>query len=268
MKIGIVFIFIASTLFAQDTEHGQFKTLIIGDWQLDQTEIVDGFPIHSEGNRFVSQENRSKKITITSDSVYNHRDSTLRFYVRNRNFPYQIHYDSLMRASYLTIYEGKARKLTEVESYEIVKCTRDELILRSYHFLNDGLDQVSISIVYTYRKERVSASLSEIAGKWFYCSDQSSSFLSENDSLTFEFTRLPNDSLCQMQHHIDLEFKREQYENLVEFQIYNASSGVFGKIPFTIDPIKQLIYLTGNDESLIYQFQIVNNEKLILSTDR
>lgn len=164
MKLGIVILLTASNLFTKDMEQEQLKELIVGDWQLDQTEMVDGYAIHSDENRLTSQVDRSKKITITSDSIYNHRDSTLRFYVRNRNFSYKFLYDSLLRAHYLTLYEGKSKKQTEVESYEILKCTVDELILRSYHFLNEGLDHVSISIVYIYRKERVTICLTERAG--------------------------------------------------------------------------------------------------------
>lgn len=67
---------------------------------------------------------------------------------------------------------------------------------------------------------------------------------------------------------MNLEFKRQNYENLVGFQFSNDFSAVFGDIPFSIQPNDQLIYLISTNETLIYHFTIDNNEKLILSIDR
>lgn len=272
MKLILVFLLISPTLFSQDEvrntiyEHELFDSLIRGNWQLTQVEIVDGYNIISDTNRFISQESRIKKITITSDSIYNHRDTTLRFYVRNRNYSYKIKYDTIMRSNYLNLYSGKGRKLHKEESYEIVKCSIDELVIKSYQFLNNGLDFTSISIVYTYRKDGVSDLLNKIAGEWFYCSNQSNSFMTENDSLTYEFMRASDDFVCQKSNnHIDLEFKRENYENMVEFVFSNEYGGVLGKSNFNIDPINSLIYIMSTNKSFVYNYKVVNSEKLILS---
>ncbi len=274
MKLIIVFLLILPALFAQNNDrnaihnHESFNSLIKGDWHLAQIEIVDGYNIFSDTNRFISQEIHNKKITITTDSIYNHHDSTLRYYVHNRNFSYKIQYDSKMRTNYLKLYEGKIRKLVEVESYEIIKCTIDELIIKSYQVINNDLGYTSISIVYTYRKENVSDLLKEFSDDWFYCSKQRNSFMTENDSLIYEFTRTFNDSACQKSdNHIGLEFTRENYDNIVKFEFFDEFSGVLGKLKYSIDPKNNLIYLISKSKSYVYKYELVNNEKLILSLD-
>jgi hypothetical protein len=274
MKLIIVFLLLSPTLFAQNKDRNAIQnqvslnSLIIGDWFLDQIEIVDGYNFYLDSSKFTSQQNSNKKITITSDSIYNHRDTTLPYYVGNRNFSYKIQYDSIVRSNYLKLYEGKARKLREVESFRIVKCSIDELILISYQFINNGLDYTSISIVNTYRKDGITDFLSELKGDWFYCSNQSISFMTENDSLTYEFKPKTNDLACQKSDtHIDLEFKRENYENMVEFSFSYDYGGVFGTSIFNIDPKHNLIYFMGTNKSYIYNYKVVNNEKLFLSLD-
>lgn len=278
MKLIIVFLLISPTLLAQNNVRNamhdieSFRTLIKGDWQLAQVEIVDRYNIFSDTNRFISQETHNKKITITSDSIYNHRDTTLRYYVHNRNYSYTIQYDSIMRSNYLKLYSsGKRRKLLEEESYEIINCTIDELVIKSYQILNNGLDYKSISLLYTYRKNGVTDLLKEISGDWFYCSDRSNSFMTENDTLTYEFIRTSNDSICQKSdNHVDLEFTRENYENVVNLSLYGEYVGVYGKTKFSIDPINNLIYLRTNktnNETLVYNFKLAKKEKLILSLD-
>lgn len=248
--------------------HEQIDSLIKGDWYLTQSDIIDGYNITSDTNRYTSQRSQNKKITFTSDSIYNHRDSTLRYYVRNQNFSYLIQYDSLMRENNLKLYSGRKRKLHEVESYEIVKCSINELIIKSYQFLNDGLDYTSMSIVYTYRKVGVTDLLNEISGGWYCCSNQRNSFLNETDSITYEFKRTSNDSVCmKSDNHIDLEFKRENYENMVNFQFHDEYSGVQGKLKYSIDTKNNLIYFMTKNETLVYNYKVLNNEKLILSLD-
>tara|TARA_R110002050_G_scaffold263736_2_gene404363 strand:- start:19 stop:519 length:501 start_codon:yes stop_codon:yes gene_type:complete len=162
MKLILILLLISPTLFAQKKitdalqYHVPFNTLIMGNWKLTDVEVVDGFNVVSDTNRFKSQKKRNNNITITADSIYSQRDTTLRFYVRNQNFSYKIQYDSIMCSNYLKLYAGERRKLREVESYEIIKCAIDELVLKSYQFFDNGLDLTSISIVYTFRKNGVS----------------------------------------------------------------------------------------------------------------
>lgn len=90
--------------------------------------------------------------------------------------------------------------------------------------------------------------------------------MTENDSLTYEFMRASDDFVCQKSNnHIDLEFKRENYENMVEFVFSNEYGGVLGKSNFNIDPINSLIYIMSTNKSFVYNYKVVNSEKLILS---
>ena len=272
MKLILVFLLITPTIFSQNNDRNAmfnnqlFDSLIIGDWQLAKVEIVDGYNVISDTNRFESQASRIKKITITSDSIYNHRDTTLRYYIRNRNYSYKIKYDSIMRSNYLKLYSGKGRKLHEEDSYEIIACSIDEFVIKSYQFLNNGLDYTSISIVYTFRKNEISDLFERIKGNWFYCSNQINSFMTDNDSLTYEFMRAPIDSVCRKsENHVDLEFKRVDYKNKVEISEYDKHSCIIQETQFSISPINNLMYIIGFNKSFVYNFELVNNEKLILS---
>lgn len=274
MKLAVVFLLLSSSLFAQGNDSGamhlneSFDSLVIGDWQLAQVEIIDGYNMYTDTNRFKSHEARIKEITITSDSLYNHRDTMLRYYVGNQNFSYNIEYDSIMKANYLKLYAGKKRKSQLVETYELVRCTIDELVIRSYQFLHHGLDYTSISIVYTYRKKGVTDVLREISGDWFHCSDRINSFMTENDSLTYDFTRTPQDASCEATDtRLNVEFVRENYENVVNLSVYYVLDGVFGKLRFSVDPENELIFIRTQNKMLVYKFSIENNEKLSLSLD-
>jgi hypothetical protein len=174
-----------------------------------------------------------------------------------------------MRSNYLKLYSSEREEnYLKRESYEIINCTIDELIIKSSQYLNNGLDYTSISIVYTFRKNGVTDLLKEISGNWFYCSDRSNSFMSENDTLTYEFIRTSNDSICQKSdNHVDLEFIRENYENVVNVALYGEYMGVYAKTKFSVDPINNLVYLRTKNKTLVYNFKLAKKEKLILSLD-
>ena len=249
--------------------HEPIDSLIKGDWHLTQIDIIDDYSITSTTNRFNLQASQNKKITFTSDSIYSHRDSTIPYYISLKNYSYKIQYDSIVRENFLKLYSGKKRKLHEVESYEIIKCTLDELIVRRFQLLNTGMGYSSFSIVYTYRKEGVSDALNEITGEWFDCSNQKNLFMTEKNSLAYEFVRGSNDSIFQNSGNcIDLVFNQANYENEIYFAFSYGYSGIRINSIFNIDPKEKLIYLLSTDKSLVYSYKVVNNEKLILSLDR
>ena len=275
MKLFFVLLLISPFLFSQENDKNEMHdynlidTLIKGDWQLARVEIVDGYDILSDTNRFKSQESMIKKITITSDSIHNHRDSTLRFYTRNRSYSYRIKYDSIIRSNYLNLYSGSGRHLREVESYRIVKCAIDELVIQSYQFLDNGLDYTSISIVYTYRKNGVSDLLNEIKGKWVYCStDDIFNLFDSLDTSQFTFTRISDDTVCgEYDRNFMLDFSRSNLNNMCYISSSTKYSAYAFGMTFMLDPENDLLYF-GNDDYIVYDILSLNQEELVISLNR
>ncbi|MEO9257504.1 MAG: hypothetical protein ABI207_03925, partial [Crocinitomicaceae bacterium] len=102
-------------------------SLIKGDWFLTQEDIIDGYNI-SDTNKFTSQQSLNHQITITSDSLISYKDISSRYYLNPHNYLYKIEYDSIIHTKYLKLFIGKKKRLVDLESYEIIKCTTNELI--------------------------------------------------------------------------------------------------------------------------------------------
>jgi hypothetical protein len=130
-------------------------SLLRGEWYLLKTEVFKSYPSLSDTNQCASLEPVNKKITFTKDSVYNHRDTAERFYYRIEHFLYRLSYNAHLDQYDLLLFKGKKRKMHEVASYTILKCSMNELVLQSHQRLNDGMDYARLSLVYTYRKNGI-----------------------------------------------------------------------------------------------------------------
>lgn len=173
VKVKNILFFVSfsfSLSFAQTYQKGIALTnvppdsLIQGNWYLTQTAIFDSYNIYSDSNKFTLEERANREITITADSLILPRDNSLRYYIRQQNYTYQIEFDSLVSVYNLKLLTGKRKKIREVASYEIIKCSTEELVIKSYQFLHNGLDYSSFSIVYTYRRKGVRNLFEEIKG--------------------------------------------------------------------------------------------------------
>lgn len=163
MKLLLLFLVLSHHLFGQilsgyEIPSGKpiavepIDSVLLGDWYLVKTEVFKSYSSLSDTNQCVSLEPVNKKITFTKDSVYNHRDTAERFYYRSEHFLYRLSYNAHLDQFDLLLFKGKKRKMHEVASYAILKCSMNELVIQSYQRLNDGMDYARLSIVYTYWK--------------------------------------------------------------------------------------------------------------------
>ena len=242
---------------------GQLDSLLQGDWYLSETEIVDGYGYQQDSNRFFSSKYNNRKITFDGNILKAYPDTTLRFYTGGiRDYLFKLEYDSIYQASFLEVINGSKRKKQEIESYEVVKCTGDELILKSYKYLNSAIDLTSISVYYTYRRESVDSLLSMLKGKWFFCSQEYRSFgISADDPSKVVFKR---ETICdENDNYLELNFHRRQYDNICSVWGHNNVIGGAYELPFMIEPKNNLL-LFGKDELIVYEIINVNESELIL----
>lgn len=237
---------------------------LIGDWYLNQVDVVDGYNGFSDANRFTSGFDRNKKITFTNDSLYNYRDKTIRFYTRLEHYKYRLEFDTLMRRYDLNLFTGKKRKLREVESYEILHCSNNELIIKSNQHLTRGIDNVSLSVIYVYRRELVSELTQDLElGEWFCCTERGFLF-SESDTSAYEFSRNSDEAECtDSYNHTYLTFKAVKYHNTVFWSEYAGVLGGGGLAKYSLDSQNELLYIRSA-RLFVYNVSIVN-EKLTLS---
>lgn len=272
MKSILVCFFFSSITFAQDNfsktafQNDSIQLYLKGVWHLSQAEVVDGIEVQYDSRRFTTEENRNQKITFTMDSLFCCSDSSARRFYPNQQFSYCLQFDSIHQLNLIKVYSGKQKKRQEVAIYEIVRCSMDELIIRSQHFINNGIDITILSKVYTYRKDGLFNNTQIILGEWYSCSTESNFFLTENDTISYLFQRDKFSSLCQKtDQRIELNFKRVNYENEVEFVSSNEYGGVMGKAKFTVDNQKQLIYITTNNDTIVYRYTLGDDSILTLS---
>jgi hypothetical protein len=280
MKLSLLFLIISQTLIAQRSylvpstqSQQEIKTLLLGDWHLYKSEIIDEY-INFDQNKTLDIEAKKRNITFTSDSIFSNIDSTFRFYFPIQNYAYKIEYDSLMKQSSIQLYTGKKRKLHKVESYDLLKCSSYELIIRSNKHIWNGIDNASFSIIYRYKRElpsleyiNFSADLQK--GKWYYSSNlKTSSFLSEENKDIFEFSNTnKNPNYQDSNYFIELDFKRNEYDDYLSISSYSKFDGSWGSINYTIDINKKLLYLYYK-KPLVYNIELLNAEKLILSLNK
>lgn len=248
----------------------QIRELIQGEWHLSEIEMDEGYILHSDSNRIILNQNSNRKIEFSSDSIKVFPDTTLRYYTgRIRDYSYKIEYDSILSANYIKVLSGKKRKQHELESYKIVKCTQDELILESFQYLNGVLDLAVFSIYYVYRRASVDELMSELKGEWYHCSKTHKSIaFNEVDTSEIIFSRFKDYTLCsEYVHHLALDFYRAQYNNMCAVWSYNNIVGGVYEMPFSVDPKNKLLFF-GRKEFIVYNILILDKEKLVLMLNR
>jgi hypothetical protein len=274
-SILIVFhLFFAQLSFAQNLstiEGGELKQAILGDWYLTEVRVTEGYHLSDDSTSFISYKNKNTKITFSKDSVRTfpaqNQDS---FYERlcgiGNSIGYSIENNTFTNGNSLNILTGNKKKKKILNSFEIVKCSMDELILKSSEYLGYGLQMMHLSVFYVYQRQGVDSLLNALKGEWFNSSLTYISLNSPNlrtDEITF--TRLKSPPLdSQYRHHIELKFFRKNYENYCDIENYNAVLGTFLIEKIALDPKNKLIYF-GDSKFGAYKIISLNQDKLIIA---
>jgi hypothetical protein len=135
----------------------------------------------------------------------------------------------------------------------------------------DGFASPTVSYLYTYKKPTKSNVIDSLftGVKWYFCSDTSQNFLSENETQTFEFQKFDTNNLIDCpKHQINIEFI--QSENSKELacssstrKLFVTEGLVYRNSKYRIDTQNKLLYVLNKD-IYVYNILLVNENQLTL----
>lgn len=252
----------------QSAVNSKLRSNLQGDWYLSETEFVDNYAFDSDTSNFFTDHYEGRKIRFGMDSIRVHPSET-RFYTGGiRNYMFKIEYDTLLERNSIKLFEGRKRKQRELDWYEVVKCTRDELILKSFQYLNSSVDLASFSIYYTYRREGVDSLLEVLDGYWYHCSkDFKSIWSNSSDVTTLKLNRVSDTTCSDSDNYLTLHFYRNRRNNQCSVSMYHSVVGGGYVTPFEVDPNKELLYF-GRHEVIVYNIVALNENELILTLNK
>ncbi len=248
-----------------NVDYFKMDSIILGDWSLFKVDLYNDYYFFDDTNKSSKLKNGHQKLRFTTDSIFTTPDHMERYYIRHNNYSYKIEYDSIYQANYIKLFQGKKKKQKELTSYEIIKCTIDELIIKSYLYLNQGLDMNPLSIIYSYRKD-IDSTLSPelLSGNWYYSSTKYFDLYSSDDSTTFHFSR-ENIGVNKGNEKSEIKFWQENYGNYCVFWSYHPNLYVgSSEIPYMLDVKNKLIYL-GSKIPKVFNIEILNQKELLIS---
>ncbi len=266
----VFYLFCTQQIFAQhlsNIEVSELKQAILGDWYLTEIKVTEGNDLSVDSTSFISRKNKNTKITFSSDSVQTfpalYQDL---YYGRFLSVGYSIENDTSINRKSLNILTGKKKKKKILSSFEIVKCSIDELILKSSEYHGYGLKMMHNSVFYIYQREGVDSLLNALKGEWYNSSLKYVSLNWSNlDTDEITFTRLKSPPLdSQNWHHLELKFFRKNYENYCDIENYNAVLGTFSSEKIALDPKNNLLYF-GDSKFWAYKIISLNQDKLIIA---
>jgi hypothetical protein len=266
----VFYLFCTQQIFAQhlsNIEVSELKQAILGDWYLTEIKETEGNDLSVDSTSFISRKNKNTKITFSSDSVQTfpalYQDL---YYGRFLSVGYSIENDTSTNRKSLNILTGNKKKNKILSSFEIVKCSIDELILKSSEYHGYGLQMMHNSVFYIYQREGVDSILNSLKGEWYNSSLKYVSLNGSNlntDEITF--TRLKSPPLdSQNWHHLELKFFRKNYENYCDIFNYYSVIGTFSSEKIALDPKNNLLYF-GDSKFWAYKIISLNQDKLIIA---
>jgi hypothetical protein len=283
MKFLLLFFLSISTAFSQVKKqyYNEFglpiDSLIIGEWELEKVEIVNGFYHVEDSNRYVSNNFENHKLYFSTDTLWFYPDLNTVFYRRKKCYTFTMIETLYSKKPTLKLQEinsYKTRKKKNYQKYidyEIITCTDDKLVLLDKQSNIDGFARPTVSYLYTYKKPTKSSAIdSLITGvKWYFCSDTYQNFLSENDTQPFEFQKFDTNNLIDCpKHEINIEFI--QSENSKELacssstrKLFVTEGLVYRNSKYRIDNQNKLLYLLNKD-IYVYNILLASENQLTL----
>jgi len=210
----LIFLLLSTTIFAQEKHnfHDYFSIyeLILGDWELEKTIMVDRDSVHYE-----LLPTSKKSICIDEKSLIVQRDSTgfRRYYRRfNEVFFYRLTYSDETNSGILSLHHEELRKKRKKQrtwaSYIVKSCDFSHLVL--YQIGHSPLSESDFSnyVYYIYKRKQTNKyGFHDFAGTWHYFSD----------SLKLNFEKTGNDIV--LKREIDTAHARPfEYHHIIQFQ--------------------------------------------------
>lgn len=261
MKIvTTLFICITSISFGQRNPFIS-DSLILGEWELIGIEIIADY-IGNDTSSIKLQKSHDQKVVITKDTIHIDKAYSSRYYQRREQSRF---YYEIQEGSSIGLYEGKKKKRRMINSFEILDCDFETMILRNNNRLEKDLESASFYTIYTYKKKNTTMFSSELLkGEWFSCSGDN--FFSPKDSITYEFTRIDSTGNCWESSSI--EFKIRNFSNEFSITTKSVYTGVFSpSINYLLDFENKLLYVLLGNLTLVYSIDLID-DKLLLKLNR
>ncbi len=293
----LIFLLLSTTIFAQEKHnfHDYFSIyeLILGEWELEKTIIVDRDSVHYE-----LLPTSKKSICIDEKSLIVQRDSTgfRRYYRRlNEVFFYRLTYSDETNSGILSLHHEELKKKRKKQrawaSYIVKSCDFSHLVL--YQISHSPLSESDFSnyVYYIYKRKQTNKfGFGDFAGTWYYFGDKSLNLgeYKSNEPIrlshTFDTLEISNLQMegsltfyfATMKNQITEEGQSNRYKKHLSLVIredgtfYTVIDGVYLKAKpykdFWIDFKNQLIYLL-HDTISVYHFDFDEQGALILTWD-
>lgn len=158
MRLLFLFLLIAQASFSQmnsgDNSTRLIDSLMQGEWYLSQTKISDPNNYFKDSSQIVLNQGIDPKIEFSNDSLKLYADEANIIYGNGiRGFQYVVEENSSFASHSIFVSIGKKVNPQLLESFEVISCTEEELVLRSFQSINDAQNVIDFTIVSTYQRK-------------------------------------------------------------------------------------------------------------------
>lgn len=235
-----------------------FITLLQGEWYLSRQLITNCYNFNTDSSYIELNDQKGQKIAFRGDSISVFPSKSLRYYKPPvEKYAYRLQYDSIIKTTELELFLGKKkRKQKIVNTYEIVHCSEDQLILKDDQFSSSPFGESLISCYSVYARKSVDSLYQLLEGEWFSCTFDSQSLINSKETII-----LNRDMDCtDYPYQIYLDFKLTKLINYGEVFESNKVTAVFYSVTLDLDVMNDLMYIGD----LKYQIESLNDTELIL----
>ena len=159
MRLFLLFLLIAQTSFSQTSVEQEesvalLDSLIQGEWYLSETEITEPRNYSSDSSQFTLNQQMDPKLEFNNDSLKIYPDASNQLFGNGiRGYEYLVQENASLASHSIFVSTGRKRSPQLLESYEVIKCTGDELVLRSLQSINKAQDVIDLTVIYTYQRK-------------------------------------------------------------------------------------------------------------------
>ncbi|MEN9302222.1 MAG: hypothetical protein RL264_651 [Bacteroidota bacterium] len=277
MKLFFLFFLSISTAYSQVIEqyYNEFglpiDSVILGEWELEKVEIVNGFYHDEDSNRHFSNNFENHKLYFSTDTLWFYPDLNTVFYRRKKCYTFSMIETLYSKKPTLKLQEinsyksRKKKKLGKISiNHEIISCTNKKLLLLDHQYNIDGFARPTVSYLYTYKKSIKTSRIDSLitGGYWRLCSETHLDFLSEHETQPFEFQNVDtNNSTDCPKNGTTLDFLENS--DTLFYSSYGAFDGVLFKGTYRLDTQNKLLYLLNKD-LYVYNILLANENQLTL----
>lgn len=235
------------------------KTLLEGEWYLSRQLITNSYNFNTDSNYIELNDQKGQKIVFRDDSISVFPSKSLRYYKPPvQKYAYRLQFDSIIKTTELELFLGKKkRKQKIVNTYEIVHCSGDQLILKDDQFSSSPFGESLISCYSIYARKSVDSLYQLLEGEWFSCSNSYLSLLNSKGKIV-----MSKKIDCEkFTNKLSLKFETWELKNYCWITEMNRVLAGANYLPIRLYPPENLIYFVD----LKFQIESLSDTELILT---